>query len=208
MKLNQKGFSVVEILIVIVVVGLIGTVGWLVYDRQQNKQTTTNAPSTTQVNEQKPAEQTQATPKPLEKGTFGEKGEYGTFQAEGYTTTVKGEEGMFCEENCKEYDYVFFNITKSENTKIFDYMNSHAGNSFVQDKAIGMGCVASGVISYSNSSDTVDEKEYTISKDDTQKILSATKEKPVRLAVERLEYTGGRGAPTCYSHFATFKVIN
>jgi prepilin-type N-terminal cleavage/methylation domain-containing protein len=34
MKVNQKGFSVVEILIVIVVIGLIGTVGWLVYDRQ------------------------------------------------------------------------------------------------------------------------------------------------------------------------------
>lgn len=34
MKVNQKGFSVVEILIVIVVVGVLGAVGWLVYDRQ------------------------------------------------------------------------------------------------------------------------------------------------------------------------------
>lgn len=34
MKVNQKGFSVVEILIVIVVVGLLGAVGWFVYDRQ------------------------------------------------------------------------------------------------------------------------------------------------------------------------------
>lgn len=37
MKVNQKGFSVVEILIVIVVVGLVGAVGWLVYDRQKSK---------------------------------------------------------------------------------------------------------------------------------------------------------------------------
>ena len=37
MKSNQKGFSVVEILIVIVVVGLLGAGGWLVYDRQKNK---------------------------------------------------------------------------------------------------------------------------------------------------------------------------
>lgn len=36
MKINQKGFSVVEILIVVVVVGLLGTAGWLVYDRQTN----------------------------------------------------------------------------------------------------------------------------------------------------------------------------
>lgn len=37
MKHNEKGFSVVEILIVIVVVGLLGAVGWLVYDRQNSK---------------------------------------------------------------------------------------------------------------------------------------------------------------------------
>ena len=37
MKANQKGFSVVEILIVIVVVGLLAVAGWLVYDRQKNR---------------------------------------------------------------------------------------------------------------------------------------------------------------------------
>jgi prepilin-type N-terminal cleavage/methylation domain-containing protein len=53
MKVNQKGFSVVEILIVIVVVGLLGAVGWLVYDRQKSKTgeplkatTTTNSSTT------------------------------------------------------------------------------------------------------------------------------------------------------------------
>jgi prepilin-type N-terminal cleavage/methylation domain-containing protein len=38
MKNNQKGFSVVEILIVIVIVGLIGVAGWFVYNRQNDKQ--------------------------------------------------------------------------------------------------------------------------------------------------------------------------
>jgi type II secretory pathway pseudopilin PulG len=37
MKFNQKGFSVVEILILIVIVGLLGAVGWLVFDRQKHK---------------------------------------------------------------------------------------------------------------------------------------------------------------------------
>lgn len=37
MKINQKGFGVVEILIVIVVVGILGTVGWLMYGRQKSK---------------------------------------------------------------------------------------------------------------------------------------------------------------------------
>lgn len=36
MKANQKGFSVVEILIVVVIIGLLGAVGWLVYNRQNS----------------------------------------------------------------------------------------------------------------------------------------------------------------------------
>ncbi len=46
MKANQKGFSVVEVLIVIAIVGLIGIVGWLVYDRQNGKEKDSNTVST------------------------------------------------------------------------------------------------------------------------------------------------------------------
>lgn len=46
MKTNQKGFSVVEILIVIVVVGLIGGVGFMVY-KNHNKKPSTNSVATT-----------------------------------------------------------------------------------------------------------------------------------------------------------------
>lgn len=56
MKANQKGFSVFEILIVIVVVGLLGAVGWLVYDRQKSK------PDKQQTSTQK-SEQEQEVPK-------------------------------------------------------------------------------------------------------------------------------------------------
>jgi prepilin-type N-terminal cleavage/methylation domain-containing protein len=42
MKNNQKGFSAVEVLIVILIVGLIGAVGWFVYDRQNTDKTATN----------------------------------------------------------------------------------------------------------------------------------------------------------------------
>lgn len=37
MKVNQRGFGVVEIVVVIVMVGLLGAVGWLVHDRQKIK---------------------------------------------------------------------------------------------------------------------------------------------------------------------------
>jgi prepilin-type N-terminal cleavage/methylation domain-containing protein len=59
MKNNQKGFSVVEILIVVVIVGLISAVGWLVYDRQQSKVDNRGAIPVTQTSqqEQKTADQ-------------------------------------------------------------------------------------------------------------------------------------------------------
>lgn len=56
MKVDQKGFSVVEVLIVIVVVGLLGAVGWLAYDRQKDKA----EPGATKTETQK--ENTQTTP--------------------------------------------------------------------------------------------------------------------------------------------------
>lgn len=39
---NQKGFSIVEVIMVILVVGLIAAVGWLVYDRQKSSNQTPN----------------------------------------------------------------------------------------------------------------------------------------------------------------------
>lgn len=71
-KLGQKGFGAVEILIVIVVVGLLGAVGWLVYSRQNTKQ---DANKPTQTSESKPdtitdeaknTETTTKTPDPTE----------------------------------------------------------------------------------------------------------------------------------------------
>lgn len=38
MQRNQKGFSVVEVLLVLIVVGLIGGIGWYVYSKQQAKE--------------------------------------------------------------------------------------------------------------------------------------------------------------------------
>lgn len=61
MKANQKGFSVVEMLIVIVVVGLLGAVGWLIYDRQKSKADNKDIAALTSQQEQK-----QETPKETE----------------------------------------------------------------------------------------------------------------------------------------------
>jgi prepilin-type N-terminal cleavage/methylation domain-containing protein len=67
MRSNQKGFSVVEILIVIAVVGVLGAVGWLVYDRQKNKADDKQVSTQTsqQEKQEEPKEET-STPNPYE----------------------------------------------------------------------------------------------------------------------------------------------
>lgn len=204
MKINQKGFSIVEILVVVVIIGLVGLVAWLVYDRQSNKPA--NMQTQTETTKTESSKQETNLPKALAKGTFGDTGDNGTLQAEGYATVAKRNEA-FCEQNCKQYDYVFFNITRTENTHIFNYLKNMSGNAFAQDKAVGMGCVADGQISYSNASDAKGMQEYKLSKEDTAAVINATADKPVILELERLPYSSGQGAPTCYSHFTTFKVI-
>ncbi|MEX2014493.1 MAG: prepilin-type N-terminal cleavage/methylation domain-containing protein [Candidatus Saccharimonadales bacterium] len=63
MNSNQKGFSVVEILIVIIVIGLLGAVGWLVYDRQKSK--TSETQTNTQQKEETPKQETEQTEQKL-----------------------------------------------------------------------------------------------------------------------------------------------
>lgn len=57
-KSNNQGFSIVAILLVIVIVGLIGAVGWLVYDRQQNKTSKqTNTKTSEQLKQETPKQE-------------------------------------------------------------------------------------------------------------------------------------------------------
>lgn len=64
MKANQKGFSVVELLIIIVVVGLLGAVGWLVYDRQKSKTSDANTRVSTTQKEETPKKETEVAKDP------------------------------------------------------------------------------------------------------------------------------------------------
>jgi Tfp pilus assembly protein PilV len=47
LKKNESGFSAVEIILVLVIVALLGVVGWFVYNRNQDNKSTNNTTSTT-----------------------------------------------------------------------------------------------------------------------------------------------------------------
>lgn len=58
-KTNQKGFSALEIVIVLAVVGVIAAVGWFIYSRQQDKKTNSTQTATTQTAAQTTTEKTE-----------------------------------------------------------------------------------------------------------------------------------------------------
>lgn len=130
-----------------------------------------------------------------EKGNF-----YGTVVVTGYTI-VKSESESFCEENCKKYSYVFFQILNTDNVALFDFLNENKGNSFVGDKQVGLGCLQNKNITYFNASDKIGMKEYTLSASLSKKIMESNKENPITIKLERQLFTSGSGAPACYSHF-------
>jgi hypothetical protein len=128
-------------------------------------------------------------------------GYYGDLVVKGYSTVVETLE-PFCQENCAKYNSVLFNITETKNESIEDYIGGQIGNSFVSETGIGIGCVENEIISRWNDSDEFGMKEYMSSTEISERILESTKEKPVTIQLTRFPYTGGRGAPACYSHFA------
>jgi len=149
----------------------------------------------------------------LEKGTFklsDQHGGAGTVQVEGYATTAEKDDGWEdgCdEEACAKVDYVIFNILRTENSDFKKFLETLSGNSFVDESAIGIGCIEDGILSWANDSDATGMKTYNLSKSDTTAIMNATKEKPIILELERFEFTGGSGAPACYSHISAIKII-
>jgi hypothetical protein len=214
------------VILVIVLVGIIGFAGWYLWNKTnqpkvsnyqecikaKNSKLREIYPEQCVVNGQtftNPNQKVSTTVKPLqlEKGDFGDNGDYGTFQAQGYAVINKVDEAE-CETNCKQYDYVSFVIIKTENNNVAKFFEQMGGNSFVGDNQVGIGCLNGDKIEYFNASDANPDGQYTISAQDTSKIIKSTKTEPIVLEITKEKYTSGRGAPACTSLFTNFIVIN
>lgn len=199
----EKKNNVLIIVVVILSLLLVVFGGYIIYDKLLNAEKETITKEEDPITEERD-------PITLEKGTFKNdaNGGSGTVQVEGYVTTIEKNEDPYCQENCTDkINYVFFNILRTENTEFQDYINGHEGNSFVSGNAIGLGCIKNEILSYVNDSDLNGMKGYELLKDDTSKIMNSTKEKPVILELERLKFSSGSYAPSCYSHITKITVI-
>ena len=140
-----------------------------------------------------------------ENDTFSTTTNSGVVEVIGYPEVKELVDEMYTGE---KYNYVYFYVTKTKSTEFKKYLDSLAGNSFVSNNSIGLGCSKDGIITYYNSSDQLGDKEYKLSQADSNKILQATESNPVKLKLERLLYTSGKGAPSCYSHITKIEVEN
>lgn len=147
--------------------------------------------------------------------------ESGNFEAdvyvEGYADVAVIEE-PFCSENCEndqrcldncaEYTYVYLRITENGNPDFEKFLQQNSGDPFGEEQhAVGLGCLEDEVIMYANHSDAFGMKEFSLSKEDTAKLLNATAQKPLIVHLQKLPLSAGRGAPVCYSHFATIELM-
>jgi hypothetical protein len=58
-----------------------------------------------------------------------------------------------------------------------------------------------------NDSNELGMQKYTNSLEESEIILNSNSQNPIIVELERYLYTGGRGAPDCYSHFTKVNII-
>lgn len=136
-----------------------------------------------------------------------EYGFYGTLTLNGYVEVQRRvcNPGDMCGETV---DYVYFVFPQTDNEAIKKFAGSMDGNSFVAGSRVGIGCQrsAQNKVIYENDAD-IGWKVGEIIGSDYTKLMASTSANPVELKMTREVYTGGRGAPDCYSHFRNFDVL-
>lgn len=135
--------------------------------------------------------------------TFSYDNGYGTVDVLGYVTI----ENIELYDEDEKINYVYFNIIDTKSNDFLQYIDSLNGNSFVSNKAIGLGCTDYKKIFYLNSSDEKEFENYELDENVSNKILASSIDNPIKLRLTRFKYSGGSGAPNCYSHISTIELL-
>ena len=106
----------------------------------------------------------------------------------------------------EKYDYIMFKIVDTKSDELRKFLDDYKDNTFVSDDSIGLGCYEKESIKYSNTSAEFGEKDYSLSKIDSKRLMNSSKTKPIVLNLYFGGRTLGKCAPTCYSHISKIEV--
>lgn len=171
MKNNQKGFSFIEIVIVLVIVGVIAGVGFFIYNKQQDKNTNTAQTSATQNTA------TQSTSENTEDAVNEQ-----TYKSKSYTSS-KGAFSMnilngWTVEEDTTYDYFFqYSVDKLKYTETIEPTVNKTANS-------GVGGYVSGIkVSINENHEEITKGEKFTLNDGTfgycKKTVTTSKDDPI-----------------------------
>jgi len=135
----------------------------------------------------------------------GEGGFSGDVYVRGYAETETVDE-PFCMENCKKFEYVFFNIEAAGSAGLSDFLPQNDGNAYTGHSSVGLGCIVDGIIRYTNHSDQYQMQESALAADVSEVIMDSSEENQIVLHLTKLPLAGGTEAPACYSHFTRIEL--
>lgn len=120
---------------------------------------------------------------------------YGDLIVNGYGVLTK-RNAVFCEKNCKVFDYIEFKVTDTNNDFFDDYMG---------EANIVLGCLEKDYFWWTNDSDKYGLREYRSSLGILKTILKADSKNPTAIRIEKHLLTTGQGTPDCYSDFTEIR---
>ena len=139
--------------------------------------------------------------------TSDEWGYYGEVELLGYVNVEEVPEVWCFDEDCKMYMYAQFEILEASDEDIYAMIERKQGNSFFGENNVGLGCITDGIIEYANHSDEFGYQEIELSAEDSAVLLNSTAQNPITIKLEKMPLSGGKGAPTCYSHFTKIDLL-
>ena len=221
---KKKGNGFLKFVIVVLLIIISGLVGWMIGSKaiclfdscsisesEQSNSTNTNENEQNNINTNTNTNENTNT---SESGSTEEKfifdpnssdiakqNGYGKIKVRGYAYTEKvtlwGE----------TVNYVFFKVGDSSADNWVDYLEKYKDNSFAKDDAIGLGCIKNGVISWSNFSDDLGYAKFSLTKEDTSKIMNTSEEKRIILNLNKFKISDyGKEVDLCYSHMTKISI--
>ena len=107
------------------------------------------------------------------------------------------------------FTYAFFVFEDPKNEAFTKYLEDSKGNSFLGENSIGLGCYEEDKKRiYSVNYGAEDQADNVLENENYEKLSKSSKDNVVTLKVTKPMPPMGGGAPSCYSHFRNFEIVN